>query len=541
MNYFTHLHVHTDYSLLDGAISHAALIAFAQKHNIPAIGTSDHGSIFGSVKFFQQCKKAGIKPVLGIEAYFTEDARVKSANNRYHHLLLIVQNTVGYKNLCKLISYAYQQGFYFKPRMDYAILEKHCDGLIATTACLGGHIPQLLMQGNDAEAEKHIDWFVEHFGPDRFYLEVQPEEQEEQKVLNQKLYALNKQKNIPLVVGCDAHYPSLEDREAHEVMLAVQTHAKITDPNRFSFGDIRAYLKTPQEVQELFKDHSDAVWNTGRIADMCEFDFETGKLFFPKFIIPESHTPQTYFKQLCIDGFEQLIATERIDGNERKRYQERLEEEMDLIVNMGFAEYFLVVSDFIQWAHRQGIPVGPGRGSAAGALVAWSLGITNIDPLKYNLLFERFLNPERVSMPDIDIDFCIEGRDQVINYVRDKYGHDNVCQIITFGTMMAKGVIKDVARALGFSFDDSNMITGLIPDQLKITLKDALEQEPRLKELVENNDQVKKLFDIAYRLEGLTRHASKHAAGIVISPEPVDEVLPIYIPPKPMNWSHNMI
>lgn len=532
MAYFTHLHVHTDYSLLDGAISLEKLIAFAKKHEMKAIGISDHGNIFGGVKFFQLCKKAGIKPVLGMEAYLTEDASIKSQNNRYYHVLLIVQNAVGYKNLCKLISFSYQKGFYFKPRIDYQILEKHSEGLIVTTACLGGHIPQLLMQGNDAEVNARVDWFSSVFGKDRFYLEIQPEEQEEQRILNQKLYTLSEKTGLPLVVGCDAHYPDLADYNAHEVMLAVQTHAKIDDDERFTFGNIRAYLKSPQEIEASFGAHMDAIWNTGAIADRCEFSFLTGKLFFPKFEIPVEHTPISFFKSLCQEGFERLKQENRIPVDQYAIYQARLDEEIELISKMGFAEYFLVVSDFIQWAYRNGIPVGPGRGSAAGSLVAWALQITNIDPLKYNLLFERFLNPERISMPDIDVDFCIEGRETVINYVKDKYGHDKVCQIITFGTMMAKGVIKDVARVLGFPFEDSNTISGLIPDQLKISLKDAIEQEPRLKELVEKNEKTKQLFDIAFRLEGLTRHASKHAAGIVISPDPIDEVLPVYIPPK---------
>lgn len=531
-SYFTHLHVHTEYSLLDGAISHEALIGFAQRHNIPAIGTSDHGNIFGAVKFFQACKKANIKPILGMEAYFTEDVKIKEHQNRYFHLLLLVQNEVGYRNLCKLISYSYQKGFYFKPRIDYEILAQHSDGLIATTACIGGHIPQLLLQHNNKEAHDRIDWFVEHFGRERFFLEVQPEEQPEQKEINQQLYDIGAQKNIGCVVGCDAHYPTMEDKEAHEIMLAIQTHAKMNDDDRFSFGDVKAYLRSPEQVADEFKDHLEAVYNTGVIADMCEFKFETGKLFFPQFDIPHEHTPATYFKQLCLEGFQRLKNEDRIDLALLDTYQHRLDLEIELIIKMGFIEYFLVVSDFIQWAYRNGIPVGPGRGSAAGSLVAWALQITNLDPLKYNLLFERFLNPERITMPDIDIDFCIEGRETVINYVKDKYGHDKVCQIITFGTMMAKGVIKDVARALGIPFDDSNMITGLIPEQLKITLKEAIEQEPRLKELIAHNDKVKKLFDIAYRLEGLTRHASKHAAGIVISPAPIDEVLPVYIPAK---------
>ncbi len=531
-NYFTHLHLHTEYSLLDGAISLENVVSFAQKHELPAIGISDHGNIFGAVKFFQKAKKAGIKPVLGMEAYLTEDATVKDINNRYHHLLIIVENRIGYRNLCKLISFAYQDGFYFKPRIDYKRLEQYNEGLIVSTACLGGHIPTLLINNQEKEAHERIDWFTSIFGKDRFYFELHPEEQEEQKVLNKKLSVLSKELNIDLIAACDAHYPSLDYHEAHEVMLSIQTRAKLTDEDRFSFGEIRAYMKTPEEMLELFPDHKQAVYNTGRIADRCEFDFETGKLFFPRFEIPDKLTPEEYFKQLCQKGLEVLISQGRICSEKKALYEERLNNEMELIIRMGFVGYFLIVSDFIQWARRNDIPVGPGRGSAAGALVAWTLEITNIDPLKYNLLFERFLNPERVSMPDIDIDFCIEGRERVIDYCRNKYGADKVCQIITFGTMMAKGVIKDVARTLGFSFEDSNMITSLIPDQLKITLKDALDAEPRLRELVDNNPKAKKLFDLSFKLEGLTRHASKHAAGIVISPEAVDEVLPVYVPSK---------
>lgn len=531
-NHFTHLHLHTEFSLLDGAISIEKLVDFGQKNQFKALAITDHGNIFGAVKFFQKCKKAGIKPILGMEAYLTEDANVKNAEKKYYHLILLVQNEIGYKNLLKLISFSYQQGFYFKPRIDYAILEKHSEGLIVTTACLGGHIPSLIMSGQDAAAQERMDWFLRVFGPDRFYLEVQPEDQKEQAILNKKLFEYSAKKNIKLVAAGDCHYASEDDHEAHEVMLSIQTHDKITNPDRYTFGDCRVFMRTTDQMLEIFKDHPEAVWNAGAIADMCNFDFQTGKLFFPKFEIPDDHTQESYFSYLCNKGFQELLEQQRFKKEDEAQYQARLDLEIDLIIKMGFVGYFLVVSDFIQWAKRNAIPVGPGRGSAAGSLVAWALQITDIDPIKYNLLFERFLNPERVSMPDIDIDFCIEGRDQVINYVRDKYGHDKVCQIITFGTMMAKGVIKDVARVLGFTFEDSNAITNLIPEQLKITLQEALEQEPRLKELIETNPKAQKLFDLALRLEGLTRHASKHAAGIVISPEPIDDVLPIYVPPK---------
>jgi len=530
--HFTHLHLHTDYSLLDGAITIDKLVDFGKKNHFKSLAISDHGNIFGGVKFFQAAQKAGIKPVLGMEAYFTQDIKVKKVDDKYHHLILLVQNQVGYKNLCRLIHHSYTQGFYFKPRIDYAALQEYSEGLIVTTACLGGHIPSLLMENNYQLADERIDWFLKVFGPERFYLEVQPDDQQEQKTLNEKLYETSKRKGVQLVAAGDCHYTTAQDRYAHEIMLSIQTHNKITDPGRFTFGDCRVHMRTQQEMLDIFTDHPEAVWNTGVIADQCNFAYETGKLFFPQFEVPREITHEDYFKDLCRQGLEELRVKNRFPTQELEQYQRRLELEVDLISKMGFIGYFLVVSDFIQWARKNDIPVGPGRGSAAGSLVAWALQITDIDPLRYNLLFERFLNPERVSMPDIDIDFCIEGRERVIEYVRTKYGHDKVCQIITFGTMLAKGVIKDVARALSFPFEDSNALTDLIPDQLKITLKEACEQEPKLQELRDSNPRIGELFDIALRLEGLTRHASKHAAGIVISPEPIKEVLPVYIPPK---------
>jgi DNA polymerase-3 subunit alpha len=530
--HFTHLHLHTDHSLLDGAISLDKLVGFGKEQNLKALAMTDHGNIFGAVKFFEKCKKAGIKPILGIEAYITEDATVKNAQNKYYHQILLVQNAQGYKNLCKLISFSFQKGFYFKPRIDYNVLEQYSEGLIATSACLGSHVANLMRDGNHAELDKQLDWFLRVFGEDRYYLEVQPEDQQEQKVYNQYLFELAQRRGIPLVATGDCHYPTLQDHEAHEVMLAIQTHDKMDNADRYTFGDCRVYMRTADEMLEQFPGHEEAIWNTGVIADACNFDFETGKLFFPQFEIPAEHNTASFFKHLAERGFETLLTQNRIPREQQEVYRARLNLEIELITTMGFVEYFLVVSDFIQWARRNDIPVGPGRGSAAGSLVSWALEITDIDPIKYNLLFERFLNPERVTMPDIDIDFCIEGREAVINYVRDKYGHDKVCQIITFGTMMAKGVIKDVARALGVPFEDSNMITNLVPEQLKITLKEAIEQEPRLQELIAGNPKVHKVFDIAFRLEGLTRHASKHAAGIVISPHPIDDVLPVYVPPR---------
>ena len=530
--HFTHLHLHTDYSLLDGAISIDKLVAYGKQQNFKALAITDHGNIFGAVQFFQACKKAKIKPILGMEAYLTEDAKVKDPQNKYFHLILLVENEIGYKNLCKLISYSFKEGFYFKNRIDYAMLEKHSEGLITTSACLGGHIPRLLMEGKTEEAHQKIDWFLRVFGRERFYLEVQPEDQKDQKILNEKLYVIAKERDIKLVAAGDCHYVTLEDHEAHEIMLSIQTHGKMSDPDRYTFGDCRTFIRSQQEMLELFKEHPEAVWNSGVIADRCNFDFQTDKLHFPQFEIPKEHTELSYFTFLCQKGFDQLATKGRIPTERIPEYQARLDLEIELISRMGYIGYFLVVGDFIQWAKDNAIPVGPGRGSAAGSLVAWALQITNIDPLKYNLLFERFLNPERVSMPDIDIDFCIEGRERVIDYVRERYGYDNVCQIITFGTMMAKGVLKDAARALSIPFEDANMLTALIPNQLNITLSEAKELEPRLQEMINNNPRVAHLFEIAERLEGLTRHASKHAAGIVISPERVDDVLPIYIPAK---------
>lgn len=531
-NHFTHLHLHTEFSLLDGAIRIPDLLKKAKQEQWKAVGISDHGNIFGAVKFFQLAKKEGIKPVLGVEMYFTPDVAIKNVNEKYHHLILIVQNSEGYRNLCRLLSFAHQDGYYFKPRVDYATLEKYSAGLIATTACVGGHIPSLLLQGNIEEAKQRTLWFQDMFGPDRFFFETAPALFDKQIALNPLLLQYGNEWGVKCIATSDAHYLNIEDREAHEVMLAVQTKDVMSNPDRFSFGDCKAFVRTTDEMLSAFPQNPEVVWNTGFIADQCEFNFEFGKLHFPLFPVPQELTPEQYFQKLCVDGLDKLKREDLIPSDQHAAYDARLQLEVDLIIKMGFIGYFLVVSDFIQWAKRQNIPVGAGRGSAAGSLVAWALEITNIDPIRYNLLFERFLNPERVTMPDIDIDFCIERREEVINYVKEKYGHDCVCQIITFGTMMAKGVLKDVGRALGFSFADTNAITDLIPEQLKITLHEAIEQEPRLKQMIDTDPRVKNLFDISFKLEGLTRHASKHAAGVVISPEALADCLPIYVTGK---------
>lgn len=530
-NHFTHLHLHTEYSLLDGAIRIPELVAFAKKEQWKAVGISDHGNIFGAVKFFQECKKVGIKPILGCEMYLTTDVKIKDVQEKYFHLLVIVQNEIGYKNLCRLMAFSYKEGFYFKPRIDYATLKKYSEGLLITTSCIGGHIPSLLRTGKEAEAVERAAWFLDVFGPDRFFVEVQPPENKLQKEANDLLFNFASKMNLQCVATSDSHFLHKDDHEAHEVMLSIQTHALFSDPDRYSFGEFRAYLRTTEEMLAAFPGREEVVWQSGKIADSCDFAFTFGQLFFPTYEVPKEYSQESYFTHICKEGLELLKRKNLIPKEFYNQYDERLALEIDLIIKMGFVGYFLVVSDFIQWAKNNSISVGPGRGSVAGSLIAWALGITNVDPIKYNLLFERFLNPERISMPDIDIDFCIERREEVIDYVRNKYGQECVCQIITFGSMMAKGVIKDVARTLGFPFKDANALTDLIPHQAK-TIKEAIEQEPRLKEMITSNPSVKKLIDLCTKLEGLTRHASKHAAGVVISPKPLDEMLPLYIPPK---------
>ncbi len=530
--YFTHLHLHTEYSLLDGALTIEQLISYCKTYQVPSIGISDHGNIFGAVNFFLACKKAGIRPVLGIEMYVTPDVTIRDHREKYFHLMLIVKDKIGYKNLCLMLEQAYTRGFYFKPRVDYEMLKAHSEGLIATSACIGGHIPQLLLQNRDDEANAYLDQTLSIFGEENYYFEVHPADQAEQKIVNQKIFDLGQKRGIPIFAAADSHYFKAEDKYAHEVMLAIQTKGKMTDTDRYTFGDCLVHLRSPNEMRAAFPDREDVLYRTGEVADRCDFQFETGKHFFPNFSVPTQEDPDAYFIRLCREGLAELFEKKRIVTDHPEVYHERLTTEMALIKKMGFVTYFLVVGDFIQWSKKNSVPVGPGRGSAAGSLVAWAMGITDIDPLRYNLLFERFLNPERISMPDIDIDFCIEGRERVIEYVRERYGHDKVCQIITFGTMMAKGVVKDVARALGIPFEDANAITDLIPNQLGITLKDAFEQEPRLAVMRDGNPIIAQMFEVASKLEGLTRHASKHAAGIVITPEPVAQMLPVYVPSK---------
>jgi DNA polymerase-3 subunit alpha len=530
--HFSHLHLHTEFSLLDGALRIKDAVALAKQQQWKSMAITDHGNVFGAVKFFQEAEKAGIKPILGAEMYFTDDAKTKDSRNKYYHMVLLVKDAKGYENLCQLMAYSFAEGFYFKPRIDQKILRQYSEGLIASGGCLGGQIPTLLREGHIDEAKEKIEWFLDVFGRDNFFFEVMAPFDEKQRITNDLLYEYAAKYNIDCVATGDAHYLKCEDKEAHEIMLSIQTKDVISNPERYSFGDFQGHLKTTQEMLDAFPGRPEVVWNSGKIADRCNFKFTMGQLQFPVFEITTGETDNEYFARLSQEGLDELIERGLIPKDQIPAYRERLDIEVTLICKMGFVGYFLVVSDFMIWGKKQGIPIGPGRGSAAGSLVAWALKITNVDPLKYNLLFERFLNPERVSMPDIDIDFCIDRREEVIDYVRQKYGNDCVCQIITFGTMMAKGVLKDVARSMSIPYADANHLTDLIPNQLKITLNEALEQEIKLRTLVDSNPLFQKLFDICFKLEGLTRHASKHAAGVVIAPKALQTIVPLYVPPK---------
>ncbi len=543
--FYTPLHVHSEFSLLDGALRIEDYVAFAKEQKWPAIALTDHGNIFGAVKLFQLSKKAGIKPIVGAEMYFIPDAQAnKNVEEKYFHLTVLVASKAGYTNLCRLFDFAYTKGFYFKPRIDYDSLERFSEGLIIGSGCLGGHISKLARSAREAIADERIEWFMRVFGKDRFFLEVQPAKQDsnfersltkfeqKQEDLNKFLFSRGEKYGLRVVASSDSHYLKPEHRDAHEIMLSIGTKDLLANPERFSFGEFRGHLKGTQEMLDAFPNNPEVVYNSGIISQMCDFEFEFGKLHFPQFEVEAGKTQESLFKELCLDGLEEIFQKGLVGEEKREKYFDRLNLEIDLITKMGFVGYFLVVGDFISWSKKQGISVGPGRGSVAGSLVSWALKITNIDPIEYNLLFERFLNPERISMPDIDIDFCIEGRERVIDYVREKYGHDCVCQIITFGTMMAKGVIKDVSRVLGFPFKDSNAITDLVPDQLKISLDEAIKQEPRLKKIIDENPKAAEMIEVCRILEGLTRHASKHAAGVVISPEPIREVLPLFVPQK---------
>ena len=523
---FVHLHVHSEYSLLDGANRIKDLPVRAKELGMKAIALTDHGVMFGAVNFFKECKKNDIKPIIGCEVYVAPRSRFSKESNldsEYSHLILLVKNKTGYQNLIKLVSLSFTEGFYYKPRIDLEILEKYSEGLICLSACLAGSINQAILR-DDIEKAKEIALWHKRVFKDDYYLEVQNNGLRKQVLVNQKLVELSKELDIPLVATNDAHYLKKEDSYNHEVLLCIQTGKKMKDEDRMRFETEEFYIKSPEEMANYFSNIPEAIENTVKIAEKCNFEFEFGVTKLPNYDVPEEFkTHQEYFRKLCYDGMKK-----RYGENPDKSIMDRLEYEISVIEKMGYVDYYLIVWDYINYAKTVGIPVGPGRGSGAGSIAAYAIGITDIDPIKYTLLFERFLNPERVSMPDFDVDFCYERRQEVIDYVNRKYGEDHVSQIITFGTMSARSVIRDVARVLDVPYSEADRIAKMIPMELHITIKKALEENRELNELYESDEEIKKLIDISMGLEGLPRNASMHACGIVITKDPVDTYVPLY-------------
>ncbi len=529
---FVHLHLHTQFSLLDGANQIEPLVRQIKAFGQPAVAMTDHGNMFGAVEFYRKAKEAGVKPIIGCEAYMALGSRLAKkdsglAHNDYYHLILLARNRTGYQNLIKLVSKAYLEGFYYKPRMDKEILKEHHEGLIALSGCLSGEIPYLIGQRDMAGAMAVAGEFQEIFGKGNFYLEVQANGLEHQRVANAGLMEIHKKLGIPLAGTNDCHYLKKEDARPHELMLCLQTGKTLSDPARMKFDTDQLYVKSTEEIAPAFAEFPGAVSNTCRIADQCELELTLNKTHLPQYKVPEGYTRESYVEHLAVEGLKARLK-ERPSKIPTAVYEQRLREELMVICSMGFAGYFLIVWDIIRFARSRGIPVGPGRGSAAGSLVAYALRITDLDPLVYSLLFERFLNPERVSLPDIDMDFCMDRRGEVINYVVDKYGSDHVAQIITFGTLGAKAAIRDVGRVLEIPYAECDKVAKLVPNQLNITLQQALAQAPKSRALVEPDQKIAELMTVAQSLEGLARHASTHAAGVVISEEPLTDHVPLY-------------
>src|SRR5688572_24070770 len=529
---FVHLHLHTQFSLLDGANQIEPLIQRVKAFGQPAVAMTDHGNMFGAIEFYRKAKEHGIKPIIGCEAYMALGSRHAKkdsglAHNDYYHLILLARNVTGYQNLIKLVSKAYLEGFYYKPRMDKELLKEHHEGLIALSGCLSGEIPYLIGQRDMKAALAVAQEFQEIFGRDQFYLEVQANGLDHQRIANAGLIEIHKQLGIPLAGTNDCHYLKKEDARPHELMLCLQTGKTLSDPTRMKFDTDQLYVKSTEEIAPAFAEFPGAVANTCRIADDCELELALNTTHLPQYKAPEGYTRESYVEHLAIEGLKSRLS-ERPSRIGLPVYEQRLREELTIICSMGFAGYFLIVWDIIKFARSRGIPVGPGRGSAAGSLVAYALRITDLDPLVYTLLFERFLNPERVSLPDIDMDFCMDRRGEVLNYVVDKYGSDHVAQIITFGTLGAKAAIRDVGRVLEMPYAEADKVAKLVPNQLNITLEQALESEPRLRDLVDTDPKVRELMSIARSLEGLARHASTHAAGVVISEGPLTDHVPLY-------------
>ena len=528
MRKFVHLHVHSEYSLLDGMCRITELPKRAKELGMDAIALTDHGVMFGVVSFFEECQKQGIKAIIGCEMYVAPGSRFNKEgginDNKYYHLILLVKNNVGYQNLIKLVSSGFTEGFYSKPRIDKELLEKHHEGLICLSACLAGEVNRAILDEDLDKAEEVALWYKNLFGED-YYLEIQNNGLPDQILANQKLIELSRKLDIPLVATNDAHYLKKEDSYIHEILLCMQTGKRITDEDRMRFETNEFYIKSPEEMIDYFEAVPEAIENTCKIADKCNFEFEFGVTKLPNYDVPDGFkTHEEYLRKLCNDGMK-----ERYGENPSQKILDRIEYEFSVISKMGYIDYYLIVWDFIHYAKTNGIPVGPGRGSGAGSIIAYIIGITDIDPIKYNLLFERFLNPERISMPDFDVDFCYERREEVIKYVTRKYGADHVSQIITFGTLAAKNVIRSVGRVLDIPLQEVDKIAKMIPNEIHITIDKALEENKELKNLYEENETVHSLIDISRVLEGMPKNASTHACGVVITKDPVDTYVPLYV------------
>lgn len=531
MDKFTHLHVHTEYSLLDGSGKVGKLIARAKELGMNSLAITDHGAMYGCVEFYKAAKEQGVKPIIGCEVYVVPQSmydKTPNKENETHHLVLLVKNLTGYNNLMQIVSKAAIDGFYYKPRVDHTYLKEHSEGLIALSACLSGEVQYNLVRDNVKKAREAALFYKDTF-KDGFYLELQNHGIKEQLAVNDKIVELSKELKLPLVATNDVHYITREDSKAHDVLLCIQTGKTVEDENRMRYPSDQFYLKSPEEMEKLFSYVPEALENTVKIAEECNFDYEFHKSKLPKFPLPENTDPYEFMKELCYKGLKERYKNIDLnsDSEESKKLIDRLEYELGIIKQMGYVDYFLIVWDFIRFARENGIMTGPGRGSGAGSLVAYTLGITKIDSIKYNLIFERFLNPERVSMPDIDSDFCYERRQEVINYVVEKYGKDNVSQIVTFGTMAARGCIRDVGRAMNYSYAEVDRIAKMIPTLKDINIDRALEISSELKDLYDNDERIKALIDIARSLEGLPRHTSTHAAGVVIASRPIVEYVPL--------------
>jgi len=530
---FVHLHLHTQYSLLDGTIRLADLFKMARDYKMPAVAITDHGNMYGAVDFYQQAYKAGIKPIIGCELYVAPKSRFDKTSEgpgeTARHLIVLAKNLQGYRNLIKLTSSGFLEGFYYRPRVDKELLSSHNEGLIATSACLHGEVADWILKGDLDRAKASARQYLEIFGEGNYYLEMMENGIPEQSLVNEKLMEISKELSIPLVATNDCHYLERTDSEAHEVLLCIQTGKTMDDTGRMRFATDAFYLKSPDEMKQLFAYCPEAIENTVAIAEKCNLKLDFNQVFLPHFEIGHGRSLDEHLQEMAQAGLEKIMPRilQGHDPSLRQKYEKRLERELDIIKSMGFAGYFLIVSDFINYAKSRNIPVGPGRGSAAGSLAAYAIGITEIDPIRYGLFFERFLNPDRKSMPDIDTDFCMEGRDEVIRYVSEKYGTDRVAQIITFGKMQAKAVIRDVGRALNMPYGEVDRIAKLVPNVLNITLEDAIKQEPRLREEQKLNEKVRRLLVLSRSLEGLNRHSSTHAAGVVISDKPLVERVPL--------------